>query len=105
MRGQGPSRAMLATCRPHLSREFELLRPEIVVPIGRLAIRELLGIGRLSEAVGETFRYDGVVYVPLPHPPGASTWLKVPENKDRLCRALAVLGELATAGRIGGSDA
>jgi uracil-DNA glycosylase len=100
-----PSRAMLANCRPHLLREFELLRPEVVVPVGGLAIRELLGFGKLSEAVGETFVRDGVVYVPLPHPSGASTWLNVPENKRRLSRALAVLGELVAAGRIGGSDA
>ena len=100
-----PSRAMLANCRPHLLREFELLRPEVVVPVGGLAIRELLGIGRLSEAVGETFRRDGVVYVPLPHPSGASTWLNVPENKGSLFRALAVLGELVAAGRIEESDA
>ena len=86
-------------------REFELLAPEIVVPVGGLATEELLGIRRLSEAVGETFGYDGVVYVPLPHPSGASTWLKVPENKARLIRALAVLGELVAASRIGGSDA
>ena len=79
-----PSQAMLLNCRPHLLRELDLLRPEIVVPVGGLAIKELLGIGRLSEAVGETFVRDGVVYVPLPHPSGASTWLNVPENRDRL---------------------
>jgi uracil-DNA glycosylase len=100
-----PSRAMLANCRPHLLREFEILRPEVVVPVGGLAIRELLGIVRLSEAVGETFRRDGVVYVPLPHPSGASTWLNVPENKSSLLRALAVLGRLVAAGRIEGSGA
>jgi uracil-DNA glycosylase len=65
---------MLANCRPHPSRGFELLRPEIVVPVGKLAIRKLLGIGRASAAVGETFRYDGVVYVSLPYPSGVSTW-------------------------------
>ena len=81
------------------------MRPEIAVPVGRLAIRELLGIGRLSETVGETFGHDGVVYVPLPHPSGASTWLNVPENKGSLLRALAVLGGLVAAGRIWGSDA
>jgi uracil-DNA glycosylase len=27
------SRAMLASCRPHLLREFELLWPEVVVPV------------------------------------------------------------------------
>ncbi len=96
---------MLANCRPHPSREFELLRPEIVVPVGRMAIRELLGIGRASEAVGETFRHDGVVHGSLPHPSGASTWLNVPENKGKLLRALAVLGGLVAAGRIEGSDA
>jgi uracil-DNA glycosylase len=96
-----PGRRMLDNCRPHLLREFDLLRPEIVVPVGGLAIRELLGIGRLSEAIGETFRRDGVVYVPLPHPSGASTWLNVPENRARLSRALAVLGGLVAAGRIG----
>jgi uracil-DNA glycosylase len=100
-----PSRAMLANCRPHLSREFRLLSPKIVVPAGGLAIRELLCVGRLSEAVGETFERDGVVYVPLPHPSGASTWLNEAENRGRLLRALAVLGELVAAGRIEGSDA
>ncbi len=100
-----PSRAMLTNCRPHLLREFELLGPEIVIPVGGLAIKELLGIRRLSEAVGETYWRDGVVYVPLPHPSGASTWLNVPENRGRLLRALAVLGDLVAAGRIGGSDA
>jgi hypothetical protein len=66
-------------------------------PVGGLAIKELLGITRLSEAVGETVRRDGIVYVPLPHPSGASTWLNAPENKERLDRALATLKEQAAA--------
>ena len=92
-----PSRAMIRNCRPHLLRELELLRPRVVVPVGGLAIRELLGVKRLSEAVGLTFERDGVVYVPLPHPPGASTWLNSPENAERLARALAALGEQVAA--------
>ncbi len=92
-----PSRAMIRNCRSHLSREFELLRPEIVVPAGGLAIKELLGITRLSEAVGETFEHHGVVYVPLPHPSGASTWLNKEENKERLNKALGMLKKRASA--------
>ena len=88
-----PPRAMIRNCRPHLLREFGLLRPNVVVPVGGLAIRELLGAGRLSEVVGRTFRRDGMVYIPLPHPSGASTWLNARENKKRLGRALALLGE------------
>jgi uracil-DNA glycosylase len=92
-----PSRTMMQNCRPHLLRELELLQPEVVAPVGGLAIKELLGITRLSEAVGETVRRDGIVYVPLPHPSGASTWLNAPENKERLDRALATLKEQAAA--------
>jgi len=92
-----PSRAMIRNCRPHLLREFELLRPRLVVPAGGLAIKELLDIARLSEAVGETFERDGITYIPLPHPSGASTWLNAPENKERLTLALAALKEKAAA--------
>ncbi len=94
-----PSRAMMRNCRPHLLRELDLLRPKVVAPVGGLAIKELLGITRLSEAVGETVKRDGLVYVPLPHPSGASTWLNTPENKKRLDRALAALKEQAVAWR------
>ena len=100
---KAPSRAMISNCRPHLLREFELLRPRIVVPVGGLAIKELLGIGRLVEAVGLTHRRDGIVYVPLPHPSGASTWLNAPENRERLWRSLAALKE--TTNGSGGVDA
>ena len=96
-----PSRAMVRACRPHLLREFEVLRPEVVVPMGGLAIRELLGTKRLSEAVGRTFERDGVVYVPLPHPSGASTWLNGSENQELLTTALATLGERVAALRHG----
>lgn len=88
---RAPSRAMIQNCRPHLLREFELLRPRVVIPAGGLAIKELLGKTRLSEAVGVAFERDGITYIPLPHPSGASTWLNAPENKERLVRALSVL--------------
>ena len=92
-----PSRAMILNCRPHLLRELDLLRPHVVAPVGGLAIKELLGMKRLSEVVGETFVRDGIVYVPLPHPSGASTWLNDAKNKERLTRALAALGEQVNA--------
>jgi uracil-DNA glycosylase len=95
-----PSRTMMQNCRPHLLRELELLRPEVVAPVGGLAIKELLGISRLSEAVGKTVKRDGKLYVPLPHPSGASTWLNASENKERLDRALAALKEQAAALRV-----
>jgi hypothetical protein len=59
---------------------------------GASPLKELLGIKRLSEAIDVTFERDEIVYVPLPHPSGASTWLNIEKNKERLTRALAALG-------------
>lgn len=90
-----PSRAMILNCRPHLEAEFALYRPEVVVLIGGLAIKEVLGIKTLAEAVRRgPIERDGVNYLPLPHPSGASTWLNDPANKARLEESLRSLGEL-----------
>jgi uracil-DNA glycosylase family 4 len=76
--------------------EFELLRPRLVVAVGGLAIRWLLGLSGLSECVGLRFEVDDVTVVPLPHPSGRSTWLNDRANHARLERALGhVHAELA----------
>ncbi len=71
--------------------ELELLRPNLIVAVGGLAIRRLLGIAQLTDAIGERFERDGVPVVPLPHPSGASSWPHVPANRARLDRALALV--------------
>ena len=71
--------------------ELELLRPRLVVTVGGLALRRLLGLPQLTAAVGERFERDGAVVVPLPHPSGASGWLNVSENRERLASAAAVV--------------
>jgi len=71
--------------------ELELLRPRLIVTVGGLALRRLLGSTELTPSVGERFALGGVPVVPLPHPSGASGWLNVPGNRTRLERALALL--------------
>jgi uracil-DNA glycosylase len=71
--------------------ELELLRPKLIVAVGGLAIRRVLGIAQLTEAIGERLERDGVPVVPLPHPSGASSWPHVPANRARLDRALALV--------------
>jgi uracil-DNA glycosylase len=71
--------------------ELELLRPKLIVVVGGLALRRLLGITQLTDAIGERFERDGVPVVPLPHPSGASSWPHVPANRARLDRALALV--------------
>ncbi|MCU0500727.1 MAG: uracil-DNA glycosylase family protein [Anaerolineae bacterium] len=90
-----PSRVEQALCAPWLEQELALIDPQVLIPIGGLAISRFLGNGQLMTGlIGERFERDGRILVPLPHPSGASQWFNVPENKARLARALAILSEL-----------
>jgi len=71
--------------------ELELLRPELIVPVGGLALRRLLGLSKLTECIGVRYERDGVPVIPLPHPSGASSWPNLPVNRERLYRAIALV--------------
>ena len=78
-------------CSFWLGWELRLLRPELIVTVGGLAARRLLGLRSLAECIGATFEHDGAVVIPLPHPSGVSRWLNAPANQKRLRRALALI--------------
>ena len=89
----------LDLCRFWLDWELRLLRPAVVVPVGGLAIRRLLGLPRLGECIGSSYPFGDAVAVPLPHPSGASGWLNEPMNRKRVEQAARVLRrELRNAG-------
>jgi uracil-DNA glycosylase len=71
--------------------ELELLRPRLVVTVGGLALRRLLGLAQLTECIGCLYERDGSPIVPLPHPSGASSWPNLPANRKRLDTALALV--------------
>ena len=90
-----PSPRELELCDFWLEWELRLLRPRLVVPVGGLAIKRVLGISGLADCIGSMFELGDAVAVPLPHPSGASGWLNSLENRKRLDEALALLmGEL-----------
>ena len=75
--------------------ELELMRPELIVAVGGLALRSLLGLTQLTEAIGRRYDLGGVPVIPLPHPSGASSWPNVAANRKKLDAALALVhGEL-----------
>lgn len=96
---RAPSAAEVALCRGHLDRELGLVRPEVVLALGRLAavalcgvkapLAELVGGLREGERAGHRF-----LVLPLPHPSGVSRWLNDPANQARHEAALALLAEL-----------
>jgi uracil-DNA glycosylase len=88
-----PTPGEQALCRFWHEWELRLLRPALVVPVGGLAIRRLLGLAALRDAVGTRFARAGAAVIPLPHPSGASAWLNVPANRKQLARSIALVRE------------
>jgi uracil-DNA glycosylase len=79
--------------------ELRLIRPGLIVPVGGLAARRLLGLKSVTECVGSRFELDDAVAIPLPHPSGASSWLNNPANRARVTEAVGLIRqELAHIG-------
>lgn len=91
-----PSAAEIQASRPFIEREIAALRPKLVIPVGRLAIAEVLGRDEpIAAVVGRELRtrFHGAELdvVCLPHPSGASSWFKVEPGRTLLQQALRVL--------------
>lgn len=104
-----PSPREREMCSGWLEAELALIRPALLIPVGRLAIDRFLDPRPLDELVGRSHvvRHAGGEsrVIPLPHPSGASSWVNVPAHRVLLDSALALLGgELAALG-VTGSDA
>jgi uracil-DNA glycosylase family 4 len=83
--------------------ELKLLRPGLIVAVGGLAAKRLVGVSRLDACIGERFELDEAAVVPLPHPSGVSRWLNDPSNRARVERAVELVhAELARLGAQGG---
>lgn len=88
-----PSRVERENCADWLRAELRLVRPELVIPVGGLAIAAFLGPLPLVDVVGREHRIPidasrVALAVPLPHPSGASSWIHVANHRVLLDRAL-----------------
>lgn len=91
-----PEREELDNCRRYIRAEMDILKPRVLIAVGKLAIEEILGRkAKLDDVVGEAFKVDfcghSVVVLPLPHPSGRSTWIHSEAGKKKLKRAIALL--------------
>lgn len=92
-----PAPTEVELCGFWLDRELHLLRPELILTVGGLAARQVLGIRRLTDTVGARRRLGEAVAIPLPHPSGASGWLNLPENRVKLAQAIALVHDQLSA--------
>jgi uracil-DNA glycosylase len=104
-----PSPDEQAACAPWLEEELRLIRPVLLIPVGRLAIDRFLDSRPLADLVGRRFdvTHEGgsSEAIPLPHPSGASSWPNQPGNAARLDAALTLLGQRFRALGVSGRKA
>lgn len=112
-----PDREEIARCERFLAGEVQILRPRLILPVGGLAIEQVIGHkGPLREVVGvmQRVHYHGVMadVICLPHPSGVSTWHRAPPGSVLLTQALqlvarhpafaaAIAGPVALTGSAG----
>jgi len=91
-----PSREEVANCADWLQRELHLLRPKLVLPVGKLAIQQFLPVTKLDEVISKQYSVSMGTFtadlIPLPHPSGASTWHRTEPGKSLLQQALRIIG-------------
>lgn len=92
---RAPARQEIANCSRHWRMEFSLLRPRLLLLVGRHAMEQFLPKAPLDERVGRVLPVAvGGLHLealPLPHPSGLSRWRQTPEGKARLHEALQAL--------------
>ena len=86
-----PSPREIELCKPFLERQLTLIAPQAILLVGGLAIERYLPGKPLADLIGRSVERDDRLLVPLPHPSGASRWLNVPEHKELLRAALALV--------------
>ncbi|MFN2197959.1 MAG: uracil-DNA glycosylase family protein [Anaerolineales bacterium] len=87
-----PSRAEQQLCRPYLDAERALVAPELILPVGRLAINLYFPASlRLDEVIGRQKQVGGSWVVPLPHPSGASRWHQIEANRKLVDQAVGLI--------------
>ncbi len=93
-----PAPEEIDNCRTYLAAEVEILQPKLVIPVGTLAIAQVLGhTGRLVDVIGTARRTDylgaATDVIALPHPSGASTWHRTEPGQTLLGDALHLLAD------------
>ena len=94
---RAPSPKERANCRLWLDAQWALVRPRVVLLFGKMSIDTFLPKMSLEECIGRTFERDGLLYIPLPHSSGASTWLNDPGHRALLAEAIERVREARAA--------
>lgn len=92
-----PNPQEIRNCSSWMNDEFEILRPRLVIPVGKLAIAQFIMFDKLDAVIGRKFRLTRKGYafdlIPLPHPSGASPWHKMLPGRELLAEAMRMIAK------------
>ncbi|TGK07633.1 uracil-DNA glycosylase [Leptospira semungkisensis] len=100
-----PDATEVENCSRYLRFEVSYNKPELVIPIGKLAIDQLIDNKKykLDEVIGKKFKkeYYGVEldWIPLPHPSGLNVWNHTAEGKILIAKSLDLIRKHPTVKR------
>lgn len=90
-----PTPQEILNCATWLKRELTILKPKLVIPVGKLAIGQFIPLQKLDQIIGKKFivTKDGHAFdlIPLPHPSGASPWHRKEPGKSLLKKAMKLI--------------
>lgn len=90
-----PDKTEIANCKVWLEQEYQIMKPKLIIPVGKLAIEQFLTAKKLVDVVGQQFVLDNdhvnADCIPLPHPSGLSTWFNMEPGKTLLQDALQLI--------------
>ena len=90
-----PAPDEIHNCSSWMEDEIRILRPRLIIPIGRLAIIQFIDCAKLRDVIGRKFHVTRAEHrfdlIPLPHPSGASPWHKIPPGNALTERALRLI--------------
>jgi len=89
---RAPDPQEVKNCSRWFKSELDILKPALVIPVGKLAIQQFLQFDKLVDVIGKQFKgtYVGHSFdvIPLPHPSGASPWHRMEPGKSLIVQAL-----------------
>ena len=95
-------------CSWWMNDEIKILRPRLIIPVGRLAIARFIECTKLEKVISSKFRVHRAGHtfdlIPLPHPSGASPWHKISPGKQLTERAMRQVARHPAIAALAGCD-
>lgn len=86
-----PSLEEIAAYKPYLTKQIEIISPQIIVTLGRFSMNYFLPHAKISADQGKVFKLDNSSLMPMFHPAAALRGTKIMKEFEKTFRKLSAL--------------